>query len=310
MVLAPSELEGDVSPRPNGNEVVTISDWVQEARFVVGLDTVSNGLEFQRADCAPRDTLGDGEITVADWVQVGRYAAGLDAITAVGGPSIPGPAIIHHNPIKLGGSRLVSLLPVTQGELTNTVAVQLTAQGDESALGFTVTFDPALLRFVDATLGSGAVGASVAPNTAGASNGVLGFVIGYYPPNTFAAGTETVLNLNFASVAYTNSSLVAFVNAPVICQLADTNAVPVSTIFQNGTLTVAGSPWPSLSIGQSGSNLTLSWPVSGTGTVGLQVASSIEGPWTDIVGTPGTNGGTMNITTSISNSSQFFRLKY
>jgi hypothetical protein len=274
------------------------------------LDTISNGLEFQRADSAPRDTLGDGQITVADWVQMGRYAAGLDPITAVGGPSSPMRSDIVHNPVKLGGSRLVSLTPVTQGALTNTLAVQLTAQGDESALGFTVTFDPALMRFVNATLGSGAAGASLAPNTAGAANGVLGFVIGYYPPNTFAAGTETVLNLSFASVAYTNTSALAFVNAPVICQLADTNATPVSTIFQNGTLTIAGSPWPSLSIGQSGSNLTLSWPASGTGALGLQVASSIAGPWIDVTGTPSTNGGNLNITTSVSNSSQFFRLKY
>jgi len=311
LVLAPSELEGDDSPRPNGNEVVNISDWVQEARFVVGLDTASNGLEFQRADCAPRDTLGDGQITVADWVQVGRYAAGLDPITAVGGPTSPvDPDFVRHDPIKLGGSRLVSLVPVVQGAMTNTVAVQLTAQGNESGLGFTVTFDPALMRFVSAALGTGANGASLAPNTTNAANGVLGFLVGYLPPSTFAAGTGTVLNLTFASIAYTNTSALAFANAPVVCQLADTNAAAVSTTFQNGALAIAGSPWPSMSISQNGTNLVLTWPTSGAGTGGLQTASSLEGPWSNVVAVPSTNGESLEITTSVSTNSQYFRLKY
>src|SRR5262249_2185729 len=50
--------EGDVSPRPNGsNGTVTIADWVQTGRFASGLDTVTAGSEFQRADTAPRSTL-------------------------------------------------------------------------------------------------------------------------------------------------------------------------------------------------------------------------------------------------------------
>ncbi|MFN7930992.1 MAG: hypothetical protein U0Y68_24305 [Blastocatellia bacterium] len=82
-------LEADVSPRPNGNGAVSIADWTQLGRFVAGLDTVSVGSEFQRADCAPRAIAGDGKITIGDWVQAGRYAAGLDAPTAAAGPSNP-----------------------------------------------------------------------------------------------------------------------------------------------------------------------------------------------------------------------------
>jgi len=54
---------------------------------VAGLDVPTNGSEFQRADCAPRSTLGDGAITIADWVQVGRYMTGLDPLTPAGGPT-------------------------------------------------------------------------------------------------------------------------------------------------------------------------------------------------------------------------------
>jgi hypothetical protein len=86
--------EGDVAPRPNGsnNGTVTIADWVQVGRFVAGLDIPSCGSEFQRADVAPRNTLGDGRITISDWVQAGRYVAGLDPVTPAGGPVCPADA--------------------------------------------------------------------------------------------------------------------------------------------------------------------------------------------------------------------------
>src|SRR4029453_5237875 len=82
--------EGDVSPRPNGNNSLTIADWVQTGRFPAGFDTPAAGGEFQRADTAPRSTLGNGSITIADWVQTGRYAAGLDPVTPAGGPTTTG----------------------------------------------------------------------------------------------------------------------------------------------------------------------------------------------------------------------------
>ena len=43
-------------------------------RFVAGLESPDVGSEFQRADCAPRDTLGDGRMSIIDWAQAGRYA--------------------------------------------------------------------------------------------------------------------------------------------------------------------------------------------------------------------------------------------
>jgi len=81
--------EADVTPRSTGDGSVTISDWAQVGRFVVGLDVAAAGSEFQRADCAPRATAGDGRLTISDWVQAGRYAAGLDQPAGAGGPANP-----------------------------------------------------------------------------------------------------------------------------------------------------------------------------------------------------------------------------
>ena len=58
--LPGSAMEGDVLPRPAGDGSLNISDWVQVGRYVAGLDTPTNSEDLQRADCAPRSTLGDG----------------------------------------------------------------------------------------------------------------------------------------------------------------------------------------------------------------------------------------------------------
>ncbi|HNO84087.1 MAG TPA: hypothetical protein PKM54_05615, partial [Anaerolineales bacterium] len=48
---------------------------------------------------------------------------------------------------------------------TGVVAVQLAAQGDENAVGFSLSFDTALLVYAGASLGSGASGAMLNVNT-------------------------------------------------------------------------------------------------------------------------------------------------
>lgn len=81
-------LEGDVSPRTNGDETVLSVDVIQMRRFATGLDTIDpTNTEFQRADSAPRATLGDGMINASDVIQARRYATGLDPVTTAGGPT-------------------------------------------------------------------------------------------------------------------------------------------------------------------------------------------------------------------------------
>ncbi len=55
-----------------------------------------------------------------------------------------------------------------------TVAVQLVAQGGENSLGFSLSFDPATVRFLNATLGSGASGAVLYENTNQVPSGICG----------------------------------------------------------------------------------------------------------------------------------------
>ncbi len=307
--ISPTPLEGDVSPRPNGNEVLNISDWVQEARFVAGLDTPLDGSEFQRADCAPRATQGDGVLTVADWVQVGRYAVGLDPLTAAGGPTNPISQMQSPGrPVKTDFSSVL-MVPLSQGNLTNTVAVDLVAQGNENALSFSVAFDPALVQFTKASLGSGAAGAALVQNTNMVASGNVGFLVGLVPPATFAAGTQQVVQIQFASVAYSNNAALTFGNTPVAQGLSDANANVLSANFQNATLAVGGSTWPVLEILQLGNKVVLSWPAAATGFA-LQETSEPGGAWTNVVATPATIGSSLVVTSSVATNSQFFRLQY
>ena len=55
--------------------------------------------------------------------------------------------------------------------------MQLVAQGDESALQFSVTFDPAVIGFVSASMGSGASGGYLFPNTNNLAAGNLGIAL-------------------------------------------------------------------------------------------------------------------------------------
>lgn len=48
--------EADVSPAPDGNGAVTITDWVKVGRYSAGLDAAPDANTYQRADCACRDS--------------------------------------------------------------------------------------------------------------------------------------------------------------------------------------------------------------------------------------------------------------
>jgi hypothetical protein len=278
---------------------------------VAGVQTPADGSEFQRADCAPRDTQGDGQLTVADWVQVGRYAAALDPLTAAGGPTNPLPDMpFPGHPIKTGDSSTIMLVPLSQGALTNSVAVDLVAQGNENALGFSVTFDPALVRFTKANLGiSAPSGTALVQNTNMVSSGTIGFLVGLAPPATFVAGTQQLVQIQFASVAYSNNAALTFGNTPVQQGVADADANILSASFQNATLSVGGTAWPTLEISQVGNNVVLSWPSAATG-FGLQTATAPGANWSNVLATPITNASSVVVTSPISTNSQYFRLQY
>jgi hypothetical protein len=310
--LARSAIEGDVSPRADGDGAVTIVDWVQVGRYVAALDAPTNASEFQRADCAPRSSMGDGLLTVSDWVQAGRYAVGLDPITAAGGPTVPAGGVVRLH--KQGNDPLRTV--TVQGPLifqgqTASANVELNAQGDENAVGLSMTFDPKVVTYTGATLGTDAANATMVINALQVTNGQLGLIMELPTGASFPAGARQVLKVNFQALTTASvDSAVTLTDLPVRREVSDTNALPVVATYSNGSISV--NPKPALSIGHSSQNINVSWPTWATNYTLQQALSNVLpiNTWSNLTTAPILTNNAFNVTIPVNSSVQFYRLQH
>ena len=244
LTVNPLGYEGDVAKRPDGDGKLDIADWVQEGRYVAGLDIAAPGSEFMRADCAPLATKGDGHLTVADWVQVGRFVLGLDPLTSIGGPD--------HDPPLAGGTRAMSASRLLTGKTARAlgidaatltrgkagaVCVSLNALGNESALGFSVHFDAKHLKFVSAKVVGATVAATLLVNANAAAQGNLGVALMLPLPTACKAGKGAVVEFTFLPLA-TGATPLTFSDQVVSCEIAGATATALPANFVNGTVLV------------------------------------------------------------------------
>jgi hypothetical protein len=317
IAISATEFEADASPRPGGDKLLTITDWVQVGRFAAKLDMANAGSEFQHADCAPRGARGNGAITVTDWVQAGRYVAGLDPLTAAGGPTSSGSSLLMGNLRQSGNTtyseevstrsvRVIGATALAGGVCS--IAVKLEGQGDENALGFSLNFDPAKASFASASLGSGAAGAIFNVNTNFASAGRIGIVLALPTGGSFSVSNREIVKVNFAvSLAATGGIAVSFTNQPVSSEISSPSADELAANYINAALTVSPFP-PAIIINKLGSNLVLSWPTAATDFLLQTNASLYFGSWGVLPISPITNGGNNNVTLPMSEARMFYRL--
>jgi hypothetical protein len=309
VTLTPTVFEGDVFPRPNGNQVLTLADWAQAARFAARLDIPASSSEFQRADSAPRATLGDGRIKVTDWAQTGRYIAGLDPAAAIGGPTVEiapnGSSVPGSRQLRVGSTNLL------QGQ-SATITVELQAQGDENALGFTLSFDPAALTFNNVNLGSNMGGASLTANTTQSATGRLGLVLGLSTGNSFGVGSRELVEVTFtASSNVTGDFPITLTDQLVTRCVSDTLAGELPAEYIGGMIAINSlHPAPTLAIGQSGTNIVLSWPLWAWefSLQTLALNDSWTDGWTNAPAQWQTNGAVISLTLPIAPEARFFRL--
>src|SRR6185369_8732923 len=76
---------------------------------------------------------------------------------------------------------------------TVSLPINLVANGNENALSFTLNFDPTLLTYKEAILGSGASGASLFLNQSQTVAGRVGVAVGMPAGMTFEAGTRQLV---------------------------------------------------------------------------------------------------------------------
>jgi uncharacterized protein (TIGR03437 family) len=118
------------------------------------------------------------------------------------------------------------------------VPLEMTAAGNENAVAFSLTFDPAALANPQIALAAGASGATLTFNDAQAAQGRLGVLIAQPPGNAFAPGARqiAVVTFNVAANPPANSTDVGFGDQPTQRQTASPDAFPLPTTFTGATL--------------------------------------------------------------------------
>lgn len=232
-------LEADVNPRRVGDGWVTWEDVNQIGNFAAGLQSIYPGCEFMRADCQPRETLGDGIVDAADWVQALRYYYGWDPITVAGLTAGATPANNAASKYKRPTSEVSvlknTLKPGTQGVVT----LLFKGVGDESALGCTMHFDPRVLTLIDFIPQSPNWGII---NQLKSSEGTLSFVLIHdwcYQP--FPPGQSVLVTLNVAVSPFApiGSTTISFGDDITRRVIVNSNAQKVPANFVSGKITIS-----------------------------------------------------------------------
>ncbi|MGH9854049.1 MAG: hypothetical protein ACREBD_29750 [Blastocatellia bacterium] len=165
------------------------------------------------------------------------------------------------------------------------VPIELTARGDENAVGFSLSFNPAILGNPRAVLGSGATGASLNANAAQAAQGRFGVVLALPAGQAFAAGTRQLVIVTFtvASGAARGMTPINFGDQPVTREVAGVNGSPLPAEFPAGKVTIAGALASVSAASFTGTTLAPESIVSAFGTLlatATQIAGSLPLPTT------------------------------
>jgi len=200
---------------------------------------------------------GDDRITSADWSQAGRYAAGLDPRNPVCTGGSPSPNLMASGPLIvptdtwLASPEATCTLVVSNAIIghhqTNCLYVTLKASGNENTVGFSISFEPELLRYVSAIGGSGLpVGASVLINSNDVAQGRLGFLIGLRSGLTFEPGDSVIAQICFQALPFDapggdmedTSASITMIDDPIVREIVDLDALPVPVDYQNATVLI------------------------------------------------------------------------
>jgi len=187
--------------------------------------------------------------------------------------------------------------------------VVLEAHGNENAVGCSLAFDPALLTYTGATVGSGANGATMDINASQAGIGKVAFVLALPIGGRFSAGTKELVKLNFTAASSSGIGTLALTDNLAIRQVVDASATALATDFVNGAIMV--NPLPALTITGGPHTVTLSWPLWAT-NYALQEADGALLPslsWTNAAVALGVTNNQAAVTLPASGTTRFYRLQ-
>jgi hypothetical protein len=269
-------IEGDVAPRPNGDLEIQANDVVQVRRFLNEIDAPSTlSSEFQRADSAPRASLGNGAIESSDVIQTIRYLNEIDPVQNAGGPAAPlGPLTgeqqslaptrdsikAHTNatdirPGAVGAPEIrVESRNGTAGQMV-TVNIRVDSLGTESQYAFSLNFDTTRLTY--SSNSAGTTGALSSSCNLTATPGRVRCQIGSFPNNNPASSEPSIgeipagsnqllIGVTFliANGAATGPTNLTFSGVSA----SDDAANSITLMTTNGTLTILAPTAASVSV--------------------------------------------------------------
>ncbi len=295
--------EGDISPRPNGDGVVDDQDTRLARQFALGvLDLPTTPEEFQRLDCAPVQTCGDGIIDMADVVAILHVVKGQSGPTAACGPTnqlnrVNDPAILTRK----DSSRSLSIgVPeeVQRGESFR-ASIVLDAQGDEHGIGVSLSFDPEVLAYQDMRIVGLATNGEFLSNLEVLSEGSVAFGVTLAEGETFATGIQTVAEIQFKAQEGVGTvlSTLDYAQSPAECLVVGLNSESLESTTSGSDVLVVESisssaplpPERGDAVALAVDQIKVSWAQASWAT-GYRVRRKLEGEtvWTKLVDTEAT----------------------
>lgn len=185
--------------------------------------------------------------------------------------------------------------------------MQLEAEGDESALSFSLSFDRNTLVYVGAEKGAGAGDAALNINALKAAEGKLGVALAAMN-KSFPAGTREMVKVSFRAARTDSGSCpVSLGDQPVPRGVSDTNALVLTANYVNGTIIV--NPPPALRILTGDGSFTLAWPEWAT-NYSLQESPALESSnWTNVATSSALVDGEHRLTLPVGGSTRYYRLQ-
>ena len=112
------------------------------------------------------------------------------------------------------------------------VPVQLEATGDENSVAFSVNFDATALKFNGAKM----AGLPVQVDSSQAANGQVGLTVSQAAGQTFAAGSQELVELDFTPLIADGDLNLSFGDTPVARLTTDLSAVSIDSTYSDGSL--------------------------------------------------------------------------
>jgi Calx-beta domain-containing protein/IPT/TIG domain-containing protein/uncharacterized protein DUF4214 len=177
------------------------------------------------------------QITAADIRSAGLATIAVFNPTPGGGLSNPLSLTIDTDPALHRFLRVVGT--TFTGGQNNAVKIELDAQGDENALGFSLSFDTSKMSFSSAAVGGGASTATLNVNQSQAVNGRIGLALALPAGQSFTAGTRHVVLVTFnVPVNSLGATALAFEDQPVPREMADSAANTLGGNYSGGIINI------------------------------------------------------------------------